>query len=815
MKAPSVTLRTFVLTLSTTLLLGFGFAAPTDASTFTHLGIAISVPPGIEVLDRMESTLVLGDPSWFRYVVRGEATLPTGLLIEIGRRTARELDAYDDPTLFTPAGEVEFGGIPFATFTARDTLTSDDAATPLIGRILLGQRPIAGGQYLMLIAMHAGDDPDAGTAAIDAVLSTLTADDPSLTREEIPVTEALGGLLTLRIPIGMHMSLTFDTLARFSSDDGSIDAVEVIVGEEAGGWVRASREVTLALERLGSDDRVERTTFQGEAVIAINRRNPDGFERLLIFERCLPGEMLLLISSESTRSWPTETGLPFEEFTLHFPDDAAPCPMHLLDAARAAIDVARGGIAVDAAAPAPQLNAGAPRLDVPLELTAPGDVRIALEADAGLNVTLRLIDVNGSSVIANDTSGSSSRRSVAAFGLAPGTYQIRIERQQGEGSFALDVERIAPNAVSEPEPNDRISEALAIPHDRVTSALLGYGNALGRDVEDYFAITLPDDGDLRITVDADDPLTVHVRLHDVGGGNVIANDTSGSSALRRVEARGLAAGTYYLRVTRHAGQGAYRIEPLLRTVDGVRDPEPNHAPALAILHPPLPLTDVSIGRLGYGNALGRDVEDYFAVTLPDDGDLRIIIEADADLTIHARLIDVTGSNDLHTDTSGTDSRRRVEGLGLRAGTYFLRVTRHTGQGAYRITPAFVAARAGNEVEPNDHAVMAQPLTGPSSDGRLGYGNTLGRDIEDYYAIALPDGGSIRAFVDAEATLLLHLRLYDVTGVGVLHADTSASSSSRRVERDALPPGVYYLRISRQQGYGGYTMIVETDAGGER
>ena len=41
---------------------------------------------------------------------------------------------------------------------------------------------------------------------------------------------------------------------------------------------------------------------------------------------------------------------------------------------------------------------------------------------------------------------------------------------------------------------------------------------------------------------------------------------------------------------------------------------------------------------------------------------------------------------LHTDNSGTASQRSVERADLPAGTYDLRISRHQGQGGYRIDP---------------------------------------------------------------------------------------------------------------------------------
>lgn len=433
-----------------------------------------------------------------------------------------------------------------------------------------------------------------------------------------------------------------------------------------------------------------------------------------------------------------------------------------------------------------------------------------VEADDSLTIYLRLLDINGSSVVNGDTNGTASSRSVEGVGLAAGTYYLRVSRHQGHGGYAIEPRFETVTTPSDPEPNDSVEQAVAAAHDDVTLGRLGYGNAAGRDTEDFFAITIPDDGDLQVSVEADEALSVYLRLIDVNGSSVINGDTNATASSRRVEGFGLAAGTYFVRVSRHQGQGGYRLTPSFTAPDAPADLEPNDAPLLAAALPAIPLDASSQGRLGYGNAAGRDTEDYFAITLADDGDLQLSVEATGELTIYLRLLDVDGSSVIHADTNATSQRRRVEGFGLAAGTYFVRVSRHQGQGGYELTPTFVPAAGEGDPEPNDHAVLATPIAlGATQAGRLGYGNALGRDSEDWFTITLDEPATLQVRVQADASLSIQLRLYGIDGSTTIHGDTNGTSSTRLVEGIDLAPGTYAVRVSRHQGQGSYVLTHET------
>lgn len=464
-------------------------AAPTGWVVTETLGIAIALPPGNAELHREGDSIILGDAEWERFLIQESSDTPAGLLVEITARIGSELAHYRNDPKLQPLGEERIAGILFDVYLGRDSVPSSAGPVPIIGRALLGR---------------------------------------------IPITHGLSGMLTVEIPLGMHRNWDLDTLFRIQTDDSPHSYLQVKVGDQdASTESSASQDLQMHLEWLSETHRIERQTFLGEQVIAIELEQPGRLERMLVFERCLPQEQLVVLTTNMYAMWRGEQGLPVETFHLTLPEGAAPCNLRVLDELRSRLNT-RGatpeGPPPAAASPTPleaapageaageagetaggKLSASTPRLEIPLDLPHPGDVRVRVAGEPGLSLYLRLIDVNGSGVLASDTSGSHETRTVEALGLAPGTYLVRVDRQAGEGSFSLAVAASAPRVASEAEPNDSVNRALP----------------------------LPAGGSLQVRVEAEPSLQVYLRLHDPLGTGTIHADTSGSNHQRLVEGNGL------------------------------------------------------------------------------------------------------------------------------------------------------------------------------------------------------------------------------------------------------------------------------------
>ncbi len=108
-------------------------------------------------------------------------------------------------------------------------------------------------------------------------------------------------------------------------------------------------------------------------------------------------------------------------------------------------------------------------------------------------------------------------------------------------------------------------------------------------------------------------------------------------------------------------------------------------------------------------------------------------------------------------------------------------------------------------EPNDRREEAQPIRlGADTTGLLGYVSRNERDTEDWFRVDTGAEGVLSVSVAAQESLRITLRLFDAEGRS-LRASTGGSTSSRDVERTELPAGVYFIRVARSGGQGGYTV----------
>ncbi len=215
-----------------------------------------------------------------------------------------------------------------------------------------------------------------------------------------------------------------------------------------------------------------------------------------------------------------------------------------------------------------------PDVRLPLTLARPGTLRITATGEGTLRFRLYLYDVDGTTTLAQDTTGHESSRAVEWGGLAPGQYFIHLHRTQGEGAYTIQTHLAAVAIASDEEPNDTVDQAQRIPLGEATTGLLGFGNADGTDTEDWFKVTTTEPGTLRATVEAEETLSVGLRLYDVNGSTTLDADTSGRASSRAVEQGGLAPGTYFIRLDRsHAGgYGGYHLWAYLAPDAPLDDP---------------------------------------------------------------------------------------------------------------------------------------------------------------------------------------------------------------------------------------------------
>jgi len=442
-----------------------------------------------------------------------------------------------------------------------------------------------------------------------------------------------------------------------------------------------------------------------------------------------------------------------------------------------------------------------------LMVPAPGLLRVAIDAEPTLALDARLYAPNGSGVLHADTGGGRSTRRVERPDLAPQTYYVRVTRVTGHGGY-----RIAPAFEPQPipldaEPNDAVAEAQVVLVAAPSTGQLGYTDGARVDGDDWFAFDVPAPGALGVDVAADPSLALDVRLYAPNGSAVLHADTGGGRSERRVERADLAPGRYFVRVTRVTGHGGYVVMPRFDPQPAPIDAEPNDSADAAGR---LEANWTHWGQLGYTDGARTDGDDWFAIELAEHGGVRVGVHADATLAIDLRLYAVDGSAVLRADTGGGRSERRVERMDLAPGRYFLRVTRVTGYGGYRLTPAAIAVHDVDEPEPAAGAAEARLLEPDRVlRGLLGYvsaGKTAG---DAHLRVRLERPGPVTVVATAEEPLAIDLRLYDEGG-SVVRADTGGGRSVRSLTFAELAPGTYVVRVTRVTGHGPFELQVRTE-----
>ncbi|HSL56744.1 MAG TPA: LCCL domain-containing protein, partial [Acidimicrobiales bacterium] len=343
-------------------------------------------------------------------------------------------------------------------------------------------------------------------------------------------------------------------------------------------------------------------------------------------------------------------------------------------------------------------------------------------------------------------------------------------------SFVIDASAMPPGAAPVAPPPEP-AEVGRTP-DVVIDLPTQRGELSASQTSERHAITIDRPGDLRVAVQASGDLTIHAYLLDTNGTTPLHTQNAGYESQRTVERAGLAPGTYHLRIDRTRGHGGYTIESTLTAITTPDDREPNDALAQA---QPITLGTTTTGRLGYGNAeRGTDTTDWYTIRTDHDGDLRIHVQADDRLSLHAYLLDTNGTTPLHVQNTGYESARTVERAGLAPGTYHLRIDRTRGHGGYTIEPMLTPETTPSDREPNDALTQAQSITlGSTTTGRLGYGNAeRGTDTADWYTIRTDQDDDLSIRIQADDRLSLHAYLLDTNGTTPLHVQNTGYESAR-------------------------------------
>lgn len=429
--------------------------------------------------------------------------------------------------------------------------------------------------------------------------------------------------------------------------------------------------------------------------------------------------------------------------------------------------------------------------------------------------------------------------------LAPGTYLIKVQRGEGDGSYTIKCDFTA-NTYTNSKVSDDWNNANVLTKDVAAQGHLGYGYVRsGEDDYDWWTFNVTADGEANITIDHEGTLRISdLRLYyfEYDKDKKIINywqrtdnnyyiDPGWYSG--KLTINNLMPGTYLLRVQRGEGQGGYQLTYTFAANNYTNNKEPDdwNAPGNISYNGSVQ------GHLGYGYVRSsEDDYDWWTFEIKKDGAATIAIDHDGTLRISDVRLYYFEYNDKKEiinywqrtddtyffDPAWYSGNMRIPNLA--PGIYLIRIQRGEGWGGYKLTYTAEPQELTNDPEPNSEWNLGLAnnylARGQEKQGHLGYGYAnKSEDNYDWFRITVPrDGKAILTYTPTNVNSALRvsdIRLYYIEGANIncwqrtsntYYFDPGWYAGSLSIPD--LAPGDYLVRVERGEGYGAYTLKYE-------
>ncbi len=411
--------------------------------------------------------------------------------------------------------------------------------------------------------------------------------------------------------------------------------------------------------------------------------------------------------------------------------------------------------------------------------------------------------------------------------VAVGTYYVCVERYGGYGGYRLTCYFTSHAAEADPEPNNTWKEAMTLKSGPAVTGQLGYNYNNNTDAVDWYRIGVPKEGAAVFSVKTESTLRLgwlgmyvpNAEGTDVVNRNAQFMDAGGKDTTLVYNVPDCKPGVYYVRVERYGGYGTYTLQYIHNPNVHENDAEPNDKWTQASL---MESGNVQQGCLGYDYYRDADKCDWFKIEVPDEGAVNFAVTAEPTLRLgwlgmyvpNAEGTDVVNRNAQFMDAGGKDTTMVYNVPDCKPGIYYVRVEHYGGYGGYDIDYTFTPNSHGQDNLDNDTWDKAKVMADNSvQQGRMGYSYYRDADNCDWFKIEVPDEGAVNFAVTAETTLRLGwLGLYvpnaegtDVTNRNAQFMDAGGKDTTLVFNVPDCKPGVYYVRVERNGGYGGYAL----------
>lgn len=386
--------------------------------------------------------------------------------------------------------------------------------------------------------------------------------------------------------------------------------------------------------------------------------------------------------------------------------------------------------------------------------------------------------------------------------LSESGKEINLPRP--EGMEIQEVIRSAGNYY-EQESNNSISEA-----NGISLGTTVYGSLTDNDREDYYKVTLPSAGALKLHLRSNDLACVWVSISfdESGKNGVFWNDLQWNENLKLLDKKMsayLEPGTYYIKIYEDEYEdtyvGNYTCEVQFSS-SGANDGEPNNSFDKA--------KSINMGDTITGQISCNDRRDYYKITVGTVG--KVTLNMTSYMENYKISLCDGEQKEIWYDSynswdENTGMRQDTDELYLEQGIYYIIVEDNGGyyyhDGIYKLNLSFISSATSFTGDDNS-AVNAKPITwNKTYKGQISI-----NDEYDTYKFALAKGRNIPISFNSNMRKY-KIKMYDAAGKTVWEQEPSyysgwdESSKSRKDSYTVtLSAGIYYMEVSGRSDWTG-------------
>ena len=410
--------------------------------------------------------------------------------------------------------------------------------------------------------------------------------------------------------------------------------------------------------------------------------------------------------------------------------------------------------------------------------------------------------------------------------IEAGTYHLKVDWGSGQGYYFLAYDsKLGSVQPLDPLPEDNDNGVPGDPTPGTTwqesDQIVGGQNVDGglnnQKKDAWYKVVVGKDGTAHFTISLDNKLDIYYmelcyldkdqkpqRRYD----NYI---DAAPGEKKTLSVNDLAPGTYYLHISQYGGDGKYSLSYRFEPNAYDNDSEPNDKWEQAAQ---LPRNKSVTGHLGYQYYDDPDETDWYKINVPRDGKVTLTLTQHDNLDIYFMSLNVAASENLVFERNymdnGTDAVNKIEAPDVAAGTYFVKVQRYSGPGAYTLSYQFEQNEYASDQETNSSWRSAQTLVdGEPTSGHLGY-YTISNDMDenDWYAIDVPSKSTVELTIRLCSTLdILYMQMYSLSGNSTVEYSGGSIDAyygeEKKLTLKNVEPGRYYVCVQRYDGYGHY------------